>query len=105
MAFKFTKTTYSPVEFGELGAFTPTMTVERRLRVQRLKFDEPEEALESLKYMAECFEGHAEEITKFFSEVDILQWYKLQAYLIGGDKMINQVETLDQVVEKEAKNG
>jgi len=100
MAFKFTKTKYSPIELGELGSFAPTMTVERRLRVQTAKFDTPENALEAIKVMAACFDEHAEEVEKFFQDVDILQCYKLQGYLIGGDAVLEEANALDELYKK-----
>lgn len=104
MALTISKTTYSPVEFDGLGSFAPTMTVERRLRVQRLKFDTSEDAEEALEYMASCFEPHSEEVKKFLTGANVLSWYNLQAYLMGGDKMIEQILSINEATEQD-KNG
>ena len=104
MAFKFTKPTYSDVELDGVGALKPTLTVERRMRIKRLDLEDPDKLQDAITLMASCFEGHEEEVGNFLLDLEIEQLYRMQMFLMGGDKAIEQFDKAMRSLQKEKKN-
>lgn len=96
MALQFN--TIQPVRFGEIEA-TPKMTTSSRMRVQRVQFGgDNSEAMET---MAECFGNKSDEVLDFMKKnMSTLDLQRLQAYLIGGESML---ETLDRTIDETIK--
>lgn len=96
MALQFN--TIQPVRFGTLEA-TPKVTTSARMRVQRVKFGG--DNLEAMETLAECFGTQADEVLDFMKKnMSTMDLQRLQAYIIGGDAML---ETLDRTIDATIK--
>lgn len=101
MALEFKKS-LEAISFGGL-VVEPKLDVEKRLRLQNIKFEEIDVAgmKEAIEVIASCFGDKAEEVKEFISSsMDISQIVRLQVYLIGGDEMLAK---MDKKIE-EAEN-
>lgn len=99
MALKFEK--IEPVEFGDLKVM-PKMNAEMKLRVQAIKQIDSD----ALDLFAECFEGYHAEIREFLDQLNMIDLYKLQAYLIGGNASVKAFEArLESIMAKGEVDG
>jgi len=79
------------VKFGELVAL-PTVTAESRLRIQSANFKTAEGREKLINAMAACFKDHVAEVADFMTtQMSNYELSLLQAYLVGGDLMLNDV--------------
>lgn len=81
MALKFDK--IEPVEFGDLKVM-PKMNTELKLRVQGIRTIDAE----ALDILSQCFEDHNQEVRAFLDQLNLIDIYKLQAYLLGGNSSV-----------------
>lgn len=86
-----------PVQFGDFSA-TPKMYAERLLRVSQAKFGTLESHNEALDIMSECFDENQKKVRDFLSSLPLLELYRLQAYLVGGDEALESLN--EQVLSK-----
>lgn len=93
------------VKFGEIVA-TPTVTAEARLRIQSGNSKSAENREKLIKAMADCFGEQSEAVQDFMThQMSGYELSLLQAYLVGGEKMLDQVEgTVAKAMEKGALN-
>lgn len=96
MALQFN--TIEPVRFGTIEA-TPKITTSARMRIQRAKFGGDNS--EAMEVLSECFGTQADEVLDFMKKnMSTMDLQRLQAYLIGGDTML---ETLDRTIDETIK--
>ena len=94
-----------PVGFGDKEV-TPEITTEKKLRLQNTKGDTEENLKAMIELIASCFGDDSEFVKDFISKhMSLLDIYKLQAYLIGGEKMVEAVEqNMQTALAKEQKD-
>lgn len=81
-----------PVGFGDKEV-APEVTTEVKLRLQNQKGDTEEGLKAMIDLIASCFGAEAEFVKDFMNKnMSILDVYRLQAYLVGGEKMVEMVE-------------
>lgn len=100
MALEFDK--ISPIRFGDFEA-TPKLTASLRLRASKIKLGgDNEEAMETL---SQCFGNKSEDVLAFMKEnMSTLDLQRLQAYIVGGDQMLDNVdEAIKEALQGAAK--
>ncbi len=97
MALEFNK--ISPIRFGDFEA-TPKLTASARLRASKIKLGgDNAEAMETL---SQCFGNKSEDVLAFMKEnMSTLDLQRLQAYIVGGDEMLGNV---DEAIRGALKN-
>ena len=100
MALQFNS--IQPVRFGEIEA-TPKMTTSSRMRVQKVKFGG--DNIEAMETLAECFGNNSDGVLDFMKKnMTTLDLQRLQAYLIGGESMLDTLDhTIDEVIKASMK--
>lgn len=80
------------IKFGD-ESLAPKINAEQLLRLQRAKMT-TEGELESLKKLiAECFGENKLKVAEYLENVDIMQLAMIQAYLVGGDEMVQTIRS------------
>lgn len=91
------------VRFGDLVAM-PRMTTERLMRISKLKFDTEQNLKEGLDIIAECFGENSQAVREYLDKMFLMDIYKLQAYLVGGDETLEAYKSMLQVKANQAKD-
>lgn len=94
-----------PVQFGDIVA-TPKVDEETKLRLQKIDLSTVQGWDDGIDLMAGCFAEQKEEIKDFMkTNMTSLDLNKLQAYLMGGDAMVELLEKrMEKFFEKEVEN-
>lgn len=93
MALSFKKNSAEAIAFGDLVA-TPNVDIEARLRIQGLQMGNANEIKEAILVISECFGDKKDEVAEFLSkDMTVLDLAKLKAYLVGGDDMVERVNS------------
>lgn len=91
--------TKKSIKFGD-ESFVPKINAEQMLRLQRAKFDTAESMEDMCKLVASCFE-EKEKVAEYLASVDVFQLSLIQAYLVGGDALVETVQSrLSSIKEK-----
>lgn len=91
MGLQFEKT--QAIGFGDIVA-VPHISTELRLRLQKdVRTGTVEELCETKDLLAECFTEKRKEIREFMDDMTIVDLQRLQTYLVGGDTMLQAMET------------
>ena len=91
--------TKKSIKFGD-ESFVPKINAEQMLRLQRAKFDTAESMEDMRKLVASCFEER-EKVAEYLVSVDVFQLSLIQAYLVGGDAMVETIQSrLASIKEK-----
>lgn len=97
MALQFKK--IEAVDFGGV-VVEPKIDIESRMRLQQIKLDTPTGVSEAITVISECFGDKGESVKEFIeNNMGIVDIAKLQAYLIGGNAMLDKVEKKLEEVE------
>lgn len=97
MALEFNS--IQPVRFGEIEA-TPKITTSTRLRLQKITFGGDNSG--AMETLSECFGAQSDEVLDFMKKnMSTLQLQRLQAYLLGGDEMLDRLDrTIDEAIKE-----
>lgn len=83
--------TAKAIKFGD-KSFTPKINAEQMLRLQRAKMTTESEIEDLKKNVALCFGDDKIQVSEYLEHVDFYQLALIQAYLVGGDKMVATIE-------------
>lgn len=104
MALSFKKNTAEAIQFGDL-VVTPKVDIEARLRIQALQMGNANEVKEAILVISECFGDKKDEVAEFLSkDMTVLDLAKLKAYLVGGNDMVERVDSAMESALKEIAN-
>lgn len=97
MAFKISQV--EPVQFGDKQV-EPELDTEKKLRLQKITFATEAEETKADKVLASCFPADEEFVLEYLTKCPALEKQRLQAYLVGGEKL---VRTIDESLVNTAK--
>ena len=83
--------TAKTIKFGD-KSFTPSINAEQMLRLQRAKMTTESELEDLKKNIALCFGNDKIQVAEYLEHVDFYQLALIQAYLVGGDAMVETIE-------------
>lgn len=83
--------TAKAIKFGD-KSFTPSINAEQMLRLQRAKMTTESELEDLKKNIALCFGDDKIQVAEYLERADFYQLALIQAYLVGGDKMVATIE-------------
>lgn len=80
------------IRFGDIVS-TPKIDAETRLRLQGVKLNTKDAVNEAIEVLSSCFGADSVAIKQFMAEqMSEYELAKLQAYLLGGDSMLEVFE-------------
>ncbi|MBQ5909483.1 MAG: hypothetical protein IIW85_04055 [Bacteroidaceae bacterium] len=97
MAFKISQV--EPVQFGDKQV-EPELDTEKKLRLQKITFATEAEETKADKVLSSCFPADEEFVLEYLAKCPALEKQRLQAYLVGGEKL---VRTIDESLVNTAK--
>lgn len=90
MALQFKKRKAEAIAFGDIVE-VPKLDIEKRLRIQHLSLKNATDVKEAIQVMSECFESDG--VAEFMkNEMTVIDLARLQAYLIGGEEMVDKID-------------
>lgn len=80
-----------PVQFGDFTA-QPIVNMENMLRLSQINLQTADGRESAVKVMAECFPKDRERVEQFVAGLPVMELTRLQAYLIGGQTVLDALE-------------
>lgn len=102
MGLNFNK--IEPVQFGDIVAM-PKIDEETKLRLQNINLSTVQGWNDGVELMAGCFSEKKDEVKDFMkNNMNSFDLNKLQAYLMGGDSMVEMLEKkMERILDKEVQ--
>jgi hypothetical protein len=96
--------TAKAIKFGD-KSFTPKINAEQMLRLQRAKMTTEGELEDLKKNIALCFGDDKLKVAEYLEHVDFYQLALIQAYLVGGDEMVQTIRKNMSTMQTAEKKG